>query len=94
MTTRNQQVARVDYETDREVSGAVEAEVIRQIDELAAGAHAILVSDYLKGVVSAAVASAAVQAGRRHDIPVLIDPKVPQYRLLRRRPDDRHAQPP
>jgi D-beta-D-heptose 7-phosphate kinase/D-beta-D-heptose 1-phosphate adenosyltransferase len=77
VTTRNQQVARVDYETDREVSGAVEAEVIRQIDELAAGAHAILVSDYLKGVVSAAVAGAAVQAGRRHDIPVLVDPKVP-----------------
>ena len=77
VTTRNQQVARVDYETDREVSGAVEAEVIRQLDELAAGAHAILVSDYLKGVVSAAVAAAAVQAGRRHDIPVLVDPKVP-----------------
>jgi D-beta-D-heptose 7-phosphate kinase/D-beta-D-heptose 1-phosphate adenosyltransferase len=77
VTTRNQQVARVDYETDREVSGAIEAEVIRQLEDLAGRAHAILVSDYLKGVVSAAVASAAVQAGRRHDIPVLVDPKVP-----------------
>jgi rfaE bifunctional protein kinase chain/domain len=77
VTTRNQQVARVDYETDREVTGAIEAEVVRQIEELSAGAGAILVSDYLKGVVSAAVASAAVQAGRRHSVPVLIDPKVP-----------------
>jgi rfaE bifunctional protein kinase chain/domain len=77
VTTRNQQVARVDYETDREVTGAIEAEVIRQIEELAATSNAILVSDYLKGVVSAAVAAAAVQAGRRHDIPVLVDPKVP-----------------
>jgi D-glycero-beta-D-manno-heptose-7-phosphate kinase len=77
VTTRNQQVARVDYETDREVTGAVEAEIIRQIEDLAAGAGAILVSDYLKGVVSAAVASAAVQAGRRHGVPVLVDPKVP-----------------
>jgi D-beta-D-heptose 7-phosphate kinase/D-beta-D-heptose 1-phosphate adenosyltransferase len=77
VTTRNQQVARIDYETDREVAGAIEAEVVRQIEELSDGAHAILVSDYLKGAVSAAVAAAAVQAGQRHDIPVLVDPKVP-----------------
>ncbi len=77
VTTRNQQVARIDYETDREVTGAIEAEVVRQIEELSDGAHAILVSDYLKGAVSSAVAAAAVQAGRRHDIPVLVDPKVP-----------------
>ena len=77
VTTRNQQVARIDYETDREVAGSIEEEVVRQIDELAVGAHAILVSDYLKGAVSAAVAAAAVQAGRRHGIPVLVDPKVP-----------------
>jgi D-beta-D-heptose 7-phosphate kinase/D-beta-D-heptose 1-phosphate adenosyltransferase len=77
VTTRNQQVARVDYETDREVSGSIEAEMVRQVDELAGGAHAIVLSDYLKGTISAAVAAAAVQAGRRHDIPVLVDPKVP-----------------
>ncbi len=77
VTNRNQQVARIDYETDREVSGAVEAEVIRQVEDLSARADAILVSDYLKGVVSAAVAAAVVQAGRRRGVPVLIDPKVP-----------------
>ncbi len=77
VTTRNQQVARIDYESDREVAGAIEAEVVRQIEELSDGAQAILVSDYLKGAVSSAVAAAAVQAGRRHDIPVLVDPKVP-----------------
>lgn len=77
VTTRNQQVARVDYENDREVTGPIEAEVVRQIEELAAGADAILVSDYLKGVVSAAVAMAAIQAGHRRGIPVLVDPKVP-----------------
>ena len=77
VTTRNQQVARVDYETEREVSGPIEAEIIRQIEELSSEAQAILLSDYLKGAVSAAIASAAVQAGRRHAIPVLVDPKVP-----------------
>ena len=77
VTTRNQQVARIDYESDREVAGAIEAEVVRQIEELSDGAHAILVSDYLKGAVSSAVAAASVQAGRRHGVPVLVDPKVP-----------------
>jgi D-beta-D-heptose 7-phosphate kinase/D-beta-D-heptose 1-phosphate adenosyltransferase len=77
VTTRNQQVARIDYENDREVDGAVEAEVIDRVERLARSADAILVSDYLKGVVSRAVAAAAIAAAKRRGIPVLVDPKVP-----------------
>ena len=77
VTTRNQQVARVDYESDREASGAVESALIRKIQEMAATAHAILVSDYLKGAVSRGVAKAAIDAARARRVPVLIDPKVP-----------------
>jgi D-beta-D-heptose 7-phosphate kinase/D-beta-D-heptose 1-phosphate adenosyltransferase len=77
VTTRNQQVARIDYETDSEVSGAIEEEIVRQIEELSERTDAILISDYLKGTVSSAVAASAVQAGRRRNIPVLVDPKVP-----------------
>ena len=83
VTTRNQQVARVDYENDREIAGAVESEIARQIDDLSTRADAILVSDYLKGVVSAAVALAAIQAGHRRNIPVLVDPKVPHIDYYR-----------
>jgi D-beta-D-heptose 7-phosphate kinase/D-beta-D-heptose 1-phosphate adenosyltransferase len=77
VTTRNQQVARIDYEADHEASGDAEARVIEQITTLARGADAILVSDYLKGVVSRAVAAAAIAAGRDRGVPVLVDPKVP-----------------
>ena len=77
VTTRNQQVARIDYESDDEVSGELEADVVGRIVGLAQTADAILVSDYLKGVVSRAVATAAVAAGRRGRRPVLVDPKVP-----------------
>lgn len=77
VTTRNQQVARIDYEEDREVCGAVEAAMIGRIDSLVDSADAILVSDYLKGVVSRAVAAAAIAAARRRGIPLLVDPKVP-----------------
>jgi D-glycero-beta-D-manno-heptose-7-phosphate kinase len=83
VTTRNQQVARIDYESDREVCGAVEAAIVDRIKDLASTAGAILVSDYLKGVVSRHVAAAAIEAGARAGIPVLIDPKVPHVEYYR-----------
>jgi D-beta-D-heptose 7-phosphate kinase/D-beta-D-heptose 1-phosphate adenosyltransferase len=77
VTTRNQQVARVDYETDSEIDAPIESTVVRRISELAASSQAIVISDYLKGVVTATVAAAAAQAARVNRIPLLVDPKVP-----------------
>jgi D-beta-D-heptose 7-phosphate kinase/D-beta-D-heptose 1-phosphate adenosyltransferase len=77
VTTRKQQVARIDYENDGEVSGPTESAICRKVEELAAAVDAILVSDYLKGAVSRNVAQAASAAARRRGIPLLVDPKVP-----------------
>jgi rfaE bifunctional protein kinase chain/domain len=77
VTTRNQQVARVDYESEREVDGALESEVIARVRHLVANADALLVSDYMKGVVSRGVAAAAIAAAKARGIPLLVDPKVP-----------------
>jgi rfaE bifunctional protein kinase chain/domain len=77
VTTRNQQVARIDYEGDLEASGPLGEALSRQVERLAGRARAILVSDYLKGVVSPDVAAAAVASARRRGIPVTVDPKVP-----------------
>jgi D-beta-D-heptose 7-phosphate kinase/D-beta-D-heptose 1-phosphate adenosyltransferase len=77
VTTRNQQVARIDYEVDREIDGPIEAAVVRSIVERVPTADAVLISDYLKGVVSRGVAGACVAEARRRGIPVLVDPKVP-----------------
>jgi threonine dehydratase len=74
VTTRNQQVARIDYERDSEVDGAVEASLARKVDELGATADALLISDYLKGVISRGVAAAAAAlAARRAGRPVRLD---------------------
>ena len=76
VTERNQQVARIDYESDVEISGEIERRVIAEIQRHAPRAQAIVVSDYLKGCITNAVAQAAVgAAGGR--IPLLVDPKVP-----------------
>jgi D-glycero-beta-D-manno-heptose-7-phosphate kinase len=77
VTTRNQQVARIDYEGDSDLASTIEATVVRRIGELAAASHAIVISDYLKGVVTPQVAAAAAHAARTQRIPLLVDPKVP-----------------
>ncbi len=80
-TTRNQQVARMDVENVDDVSGAVEDALVARLDEAVASAHAIVVSDYLKGVVTRRVMAHVVAAGQRRGIPVLVDPKVPHMAL-------------
>jgi D-beta-D-heptose 7-phosphate kinase/D-beta-D-heptose 1-phosphate adenosyltransferase len=77
VTTRNQQVARIDYERDGEIEGETERAIVRHIQELGASADAIVISDYLKGVVSRGVAQAAAALAGRRRIPLLVDPKVP-----------------
>ena len=77
VTTRNQQVARIDHENDEEVSGVAENTLVSQIERLAPAASAILLSDYLKGTISKRVAAAAIAAAKTHGIPVTVDPKVP-----------------
>ena len=55
VTSRNQQVARVDYESDREAKGEIEAALIAAVERAASTAKAIVISDYLKGSVTRSV---------------------------------------
>jgi D-beta-D-heptose 7-phosphate kinase/D-beta-D-heptose 1-phosphate adenosyltransferase len=77
VTSRNQQVARVDHESDEEIAGAVRARVAKAIDEAAASSEAVILSDYRKGVVVPSTIACAVSAGSARRLPVLVDPKVP-----------------
>lgn len=77
VTMRNQQVARVDYEHDREISEAVEDAVMGQVASRAADAGVIVISDYLKGVVTRRLVAQIVAFGQERGIPVLVDPKIP-----------------
>lgn len=77
VTTRNQQVARIDYERDSPVATALEAELVKKIGEAAAHADVVLISDYQKGVVTTVTAQTAIAAARNRGLPSLVDPKVP-----------------
>jgi D-beta-D-heptose 7-phosphate kinase/D-beta-D-heptose 1-phosphate adenosyltransferase len=77
VTERNQQVARVDYEHDTEVSGEVEQRLITSVRQLSQNVSVIVVSDYLKGGVSRALMHAVVEVAAERGVPVLVDPKIP-----------------
>jgi D-beta-D-heptose 7-phosphate kinase/D-beta-D-heptose 1-phosphate adenosyltransferase len=83
VTERNQQVARVDYEGDADVSGATLDALLRHVGAAAHNAGAMVLSDYRKGVVCTAVIEAAVRSARAAGAPLIIDPKVPQAERYR-----------
>jgi D-beta-D-heptose 7-phosphate kinase/D-beta-D-heptose 1-phosphate adenosyltransferase len=77
VTERNQQVARIDYESDVEISGQTEANVIAELRKHARRASAVIVSDYLKGCITRRVVETLVAETAVTGAPVLIDPKIP-----------------
>jgi D-beta-D-heptose 7-phosphate kinase/D-beta-D-heptose 1-phosphate adenosyltransferase len=77
VTERNQQVARVDYESDTDISGDAEDGIVTSIHQNGADASAIVVSDYLKGCITRRVMKAAVELAGQRNIPLLVDPKIP-----------------
>jgi len=73
VTERNQQVARVDYERDTDVSADIERALVERARHLAAASNTLLVSDYLKGTITRPLVQALIETKRR----VIIDPKIP-----------------
>jgi D-glycero-beta-D-manno-heptose-7-phosphate kinase len=77
VTTRNQQVSRIDFESDHEVGTAIESALASQVEMRAKSAQVILVSDYQKGVVTRRSMAHLLSFARANGLPVVVDPKVP-----------------
>jgi len=78
VTSRNQQVARIDYEADGVLPAAVQAALIEAATRIVRDADAAVLSDYRKGAISDTTISAVVAAASARRTPVLVDPKVPR----------------
>ena len=76
VTDRNQQVARVDYESDSDIEGEVEQRLVERINRAGGNAKVLLVSDYLKGTVTKAMMRALLSL-KSAGAPLLVDPKIP-----------------
>ena len=83
LVAQQQQIVRVDHEQRRPISGAVAEQVRRAIDGAIDGVQALVLSDYAKGVVTVEIARHAIEAARRAGIPVIVDPKQPDFAAYR-----------
>ena len=77
VTTRNQQVSRIDFESDHEVGAAIENALAAQVEMRARSAQVVLVSDYQKGVVTRRSMAHLLSFAHANGVPVVVDPKVP-----------------
>ena len=75
----NQQIVRIDRETRGPVSAESAGRLTSFIRKSATDFQVILVSDYLKGVLTTEVLAALVEAGGSAGIPVVVDPKGTDY---------------
>ncbi|MCX5788326.1 MAG: D-glycero-beta-D-manno-heptose-7-phosphate kinase [Elusimicrobia bacterium] len=79
----HQQLLRYDRETTEVLTRRMENVLLEQLAAQAGRCHAVVISDYGKGVVSPAVLKAAILAARRRKIPVTVDPKIEHFKRYR-----------
>jgi D-beta-D-heptose 7-phosphate kinase/D-beta-D-heptose 1-phosphate adenosyltransferase len=76
---RQQQLLRLDIES-KELHSAEDHEHLRErVEQLVGKVHAVVLSDYAKGVASPELCAAVIRAARVAGIPVLVDPKTPDF---------------
>jgi D-beta-D-heptose 7-phosphate kinase/D-beta-D-heptose 1-phosphate adenosyltransferase len=80
---RSQQVVRLDMEARGPLDGDEAAAVEDKLRSLVAGAHALVVSDYGKGVVVPRILEVAIGLAQASDVPVAVDPKESHFDLYR-----------
>lgn len=75
----NQQIVRIDRESRDPLSEQFEQRLIGWLQQHLKGYDVVLVSDYLKGVLTPAVLSSIMTTAAESRIPVLVDPKGTDY---------------
>lgn len=78
-----QQLLRADSETEGPPAQRLVRAVAAAARAAIAGADAVVLSDYGKGVIAPEVAAAIIAAARKRDIPVIVDPKGSDWSAYR-----------
>ncbi len=79
IVARGQQVLRFDEEVDADLPLAEQEGIALAIERALATADALVLEDYNKGVLTAAVIHRAVDAARARKIPIVVDPKYRSF---------------
>jgi D-beta-D-heptose 7-phosphate kinase/D-beta-D-heptose 1-phosphate adenosyltransferase len=78
-----QQMLRLDFERPGSIAQAALDSLLKKALELLPGSHALVLSDYAKGVITPEICQSLITAARKLGIPVLVDPKGNDYSLYR-----------
>ena len=79
----NQQVVRADEESQAGLTEAEQDALLDTVRRLVGAAHAVVLSDYGKGVLNETTTAAMIQAARAAGTPVFVDPKTPDFTRYR-----------
>jgi len=83
LVAQQQQIVRIDYEKRTPVSDAVAEKLKREIAGTIPDVHAVVLSDYAKGVITPEIARFAIAAARKAGLPVIVDPKQRDFTVYR-----------
>jgi D-beta-D-heptose 7-phosphate kinase/D-beta-D-heptose 1-phosphate adenosyltransferase len=84
IVAHHQQVVRADREQSDNISDDLERTLVANVRQALPSCHAVIVSDYQKGVVTPRVMRTVLELARRRRVPVLVDPKVRHFTLYKR----------
>jgi len=76
---RRQQLLRLDIESRERPGTADQQRLLERVVPLVSKVHAVVLSDYAKGALTAEICEAVIRAARTAGIPVLADPKTPDF---------------
>lgn len=79
LVARAQQVVRFDEEDDRDLAPHEVARLLAALDDVLATADALVLEDYNKGVLVAAVIAHAIAGATHRGIPIVVDPKFRNF---------------
>lgn len=80
----HQQVVRFDRESKHHISGEIRQKLLHIVEQETQKCHAVIISDYGKGVVAPQVLGPAIRLARRRGLPIVVDPKVEHFKRYKK----------
>jgi len=83
IVAHHQQIVRADRESSTDIPAALEKLIVDLVQPILVSCHALVISDYNKGVITAGLLRRLLPLARRRRLPVLVDPKVRHFSLYK-----------
>lgn len=75
----SQHMLRIDHEKKHDIATETEDKLLSAIEDQITHLDAIILEDYNKGVITRSVIHRTIELGRKHNVPVLVDPKFQNF---------------